>query len=73
MRANGSGAKAAVPALIATLKDKERSPRIWAAIALGAIGAEAKAAVPALRAALKLKDESVRSAAAEAIKNIGQK
>src|SRR5262249_2216139 len=43
---------AAVPGLIAALKDEDTVVRWQAALALGLIGPEAKEAVPALRAAL---------------------
>ncbi len=44
---------AAVPALIAALKDKDRQVRWYAASALGRIGPAAKEAVPALEAAAR--------------------
>ncbi len=45
--------KEAVPALIAALKDEDRSVRWIAASALGKIGPVAKEAVPALEAAAR--------------------
>jgi len=42
----GAEAKAAVPALMGLLQDKDEQVRTVAATALGEIGPEAKAAVP---------------------------
>jgi hypothetical protein len=62
------GDKAAVPALIAALKDKHNYMRWGAAQALSEIG---KAAVPALIKVLKDKDYYVRLKAAETLGEIG--
>jgi HEAT repeat protein len=64
-------AKAAIPALIAALKDKEGNVRSSAAEALGKMGVEAKAAIPALIAALKDENAFVRYRVAEALGKMG--
>jgi len=68
----GPGAKAAVPALIGALND--RDIRTEAAIALGNIGPDAKDAVSALQGAAKAKgnkkDKAFKEAVNEAIKKI---
>jgi vesicle coat complex subunit len=61
--------QAAVPALIAALKDQDSLVRTEAASALGQIG---QPAVPALIAALKDQDSEVRSQAALALGQIGK-
>jgi HEAT repeat protein len=68
----GPRAAAAVPALVAALKeDKEPAVRAQAAEALGGIRILAKAALPDLLNALKDADASVRETAAEALADIG--
>ena len=71
----GPAAKAAVPDLIGTLKQKEplNPARLRAAIALGGIGAEAKDAVPALIETLREKEKGglIGYHAAEALGKIG--
>ena len=59
----GSGAKAAIPALMESLKDADEVVRYFAAGALGGIGPEAKAAVPALMELLKDTDGFVQISA----------
>ena len=68
-RALGKLGAAAVPVLIAVLKDEDenKDARSGAALALGEIGSAAKEAVPALIAALKDKDKQVRTNAAYAL------
>jgi len=61
-------AKAAVPDLIATLKDENSNVRRGAVEALGLIGAEATEAVPALIAALKDEDTYVRQSVVDAFR-----
>jgi HEAT repeat protein len=68
----GSGAKAAVPALITALGSKDTKLQWHAAAALSEIGPAAKAAVPALTAALKSKNPQVRGYAAHALEEIGE-
>jgi HEAT repeat protein len=65
----GEQAAAAVPNLVATLKDKDTDVRWAAAVALGRVGPKAKAAVPDLVAALK--DAGLASMAADALGGIG--
>jgi HEAT repeat protein len=67
----GPGAKAAVPALIERLQDKEAEARISATRALGRIGPQAQKAAPALNAALDSKDSIERRTAAVALLRIG--
>src|SRR5262249_27344873 len=68
----GESGKAAVPALIRILQDKdERWQRQSAAHALSAIGPSAKAAVPALVEALKDEEPDLRSIALGALGRIG--
>jgi HEAT repeat protein len=67
----GYRAKAAVPPLIETLKDKDAVVRRNAASALGKIGRGVKAVVPALTEALADKGPGVRGAAAEALGWVG--
>ncbi len=65
--------QAAVPGLIAALKDKDNDWKVrsYAAEALGAIGPDAKAAVPALIAALNDDQWRVQPYATEALGKIG--
>lgn len=71
--AYGPTAEAAVPALVAALKDTKWNGRDGAAIALGRIHQRPEEAVPALLDALKAdSDETVRAAAAEALGKIGE-
>ena len=53
LRDLGAGAKSAVPALTAALKDRDLYVRRFAARALGEIGPDAQSAVPALNKALE--------------------
>ena len=62
--------KAAVPALLLTLRDESEGARRAAVQALGELGAAARAAVPALRQAARDRDEGVRTQAALAIEKI---
>jgi HEAT repeat protein len=66
----GPGAKTAVPALAAALRDEYEGVREQAARALGQIGPDAKAAVPALQVTLRDTVDPVRLAAADALKKI---
>ena len=59
-----------VPALIATLKDKEGDIRRSAALGLGAFGEQAKDAIPALEEAQRDRDARVREAAGIALARI---
>jgi HEAT repeat protein len=59
-----------VPALIASLKDKEGDIRWSAAIGLGYFGEKAKDAIPALQAARRDRDARVREAAGVALSRI---
>jgi hypothetical protein len=67
----GPEAKAAIPALVESLKGDE-SPlvRMGAAYALGDMGADAAEALPALKQAANDRDPEVRKAAAYAVKHI---
>ena len=67
----GPKAKAAVPALMESLQDKDFKVRRVAMDALGSIGPEAKAAVPALTEVLKCKGKIRRVRAASALGRIG--
>ena len=67
----GPEAQAAVPDLIAALKDESKMVRMGAAYALGEIGSTD--AVPALQEAAKDSETEVRDAAATATKQIRQK
>jgi HEAT repeat protein len=67
----GPEAKAAVPALIKLLHDKDSDSRDAAAKALGAMRSAAKAAVPALINALDDPESYVRHVAAESLGQIG--
>ncbi len=64
--------RAAVPALIEALKDKNEDVRSGAAIALREIGTEAKTAVPKLTEVLKDNNENVRSGAASTLLTIAK-
>lgn len=67
----GAKAEAAVPALVAAMKDAKWNGRDGAAMALGRIGQRPDEVVPALIEALKSDpDETVRAAAAEALGKI---
>jgi HEAT repeat protein len=67
----GPAAKAAVPALLAALRERGEPIRSLAAQALGRIGAKAREAVPALLELLRDKNDSLRFDAAEALSRIG--
>ena len=68
----GPAAKAAVPALVAVLKDEENPPsvRYPVCVALREIGPDAKDAVPALTAALDDRNDDVAAMARSAIRAI---
>jgi HEAT repeat protein len=65
----GDAAKV-VPALIASLKDKQGDVRWSAAIGLGYFGEQAKDAIPALQTAQRDRDARVREAAGVALSRI---
>jgi HEAT repeat protein len=65
----GDAAKV-VPALIASLKDKQDDVRWSAAIGLGYFGAEARDAIPALQEAQRDRDARIREAAGVALSRI---
>jgi HEAT repeat protein len=67
----GPGARGAVPALHAALKEKDRKLATMAAVALGNIGAEAREAIPELCEALRSQDELQRGMAARALGQLG--
>lgn len=69
----GAKAKPAVPALIATLNDKNTELRASAAWTLGCIGPDAKAAAPELLSFLKdpAQPAAVRAASAESLASVG--
>ncbi len=67
----GPEAQAAVPDLVAALKDESKMVRMAAAYALGEIGSAD--AAPALREAGKDSEKEVRDAATTALKRIQQK
>jgi HEAT repeat protein len=69
----GPKAKAAVPDLVATLKDPNWIVREQAAVALGKIGPGAVAALPALQKAISDSDPDVRREALAAVRRIGPK
>lgn len=62
---------AAIPGLIAALKDQDATVRSWSVLALGTIGPDAKAAVPGLTQALLDQTVRVRQVAAAALGRIG--
>ncbi len=68
----GKEAKDAAPALVESLKDKDKHVRMFSAKALGAIGPDvAKTAIPGLTKALEDEDKNVSEAAAEALGKMG--
>lgn len=68
----GAEAEAAVPALVAALKDRKWNGRDGAAMALGRIARRPEEVVPALLEALQSdSDETVRAASAEALGKMG--
>lgn len=67
----GPPAKEAVPALIATLEDKNSQTRAEVLFALAAIGPDAKAAVPAIVQSIQDQDINVRYGACYALGKIG--
>lgn len=69
----GEKAEPAVPALIATLKDKDPLIRRLSAYALGEIGPKAASAVPALKEALPDPNRDVVFAVANALRSIDPK
>jgi HEAT repeat protein len=69
----GPAAKAAVPELIAALKDEDKMVRMGAGYALAEIGPAAADAVPALQEAAKGPEKEVRAGAEYALKQIRQK
>ncbi|MHC4505699.1 MAG: HEAT repeat domain-containing protein, partial [Planctomycetota bacterium] len=66
-----TGSRAAVPALVAAIRDEVAGVRVDAAKALAAIGPAAREAVPSLIDALDDPAKGVRSAAAMALRRIG--
>jgi vesicle coat complex subunit len=64
-------AKAAIPALTESLKDKDHEVRMTAACSLGLIGPEAKTAIPDLIDLFKDDDRQVRYSAMSALGGIG--
>lgn len=69
----GPRAKAAAPALIETLKDKDFSLRCSAVTALGELGPDGGGTIPHLVAALKDEDPFVRICAAETLAKVAPK
>jgi len=67
----GPRAEAAVPALVAALKDADGPVRSAAAFALGGVGAPAAPAAPGLLELLKASEPTARAAAAFALGSIG--
>jgi HEAT repeat protein len=66
----GPDAKAAIPLLIKSIRDRDEYVSIYSADALGAIGSSASAAVPLLAEALTDPDRRVREAARKALQKI---
>jgi HEAT repeat protein len=69
----GEPAKAALPKLLAVLKNRQSATELWqlAAQAIGEMGPAAKDAVGELREALKSEEPLIRKAAAQALGGIG--
>jgi len=63
--------KAALPALIAALRDSEPNVRGWSAQAIGEIGPDAESAVPELITLLSDPDVGSRNSACIALRGIG--